>query len=84
MIPKLPFGPPKIAAQLRKKAIELFSPYIQKRRESKEEIDDYLSIWAQSPHVSGELKGQDYTNEEITNNIIGKKNVIFIPINFFS
>eukprot|EP01091_Cochliopodium_minus_P019584 TRINITY_DN8274_c0_g1_i1.p1 TRINITY_DN8274_c0_g1~~TRINITY_DN8274_c0_g1_i1.p1 ORF type:complete len:470 (+),score=153.20 TRINITY_DN8274_c0_g1_i1:209-1618(+) len=68
--PNLPFGTSKKTRDLKKKAVELLRPYIIKKRESKEELEDYLSIWAQSPHVAGSQKGENYTDEEITNQII--------------
>jgi len=68
--PNAPFGTSKKAREFKKKAIEVLKPHIIQRKQSKKEMDDYLSVWAHSPHVSGEKKGQEYTDEEITNQII--------------
>ena len=68
--PNLPFGPPAKCRKTRKEISELIRPFVVARRESKEELDDYLSIWTESPHVAGEKAGQEYTIEEITNQIL--------------
>ena len=51
--PNAPFGSSKVTKNLRKKAIELIGPYIKKVKESNEDLNQYISVWANSPHAGG-------------------------------
>lgn len=44
---------------------KILAPYIEKRRTSKQESDDYLSVWLESPHVAGKRSGEEYNSEEL-------------------
>jgi len=68
--PNLPFGPPASTKKIRKEITTILTPFIKARRECKEEVDDLISVFAQTPRTAGPRKGQDYSLQEITQRVL--------------
>ena len=73
--PNFPFGAPAKCRKIREEIKEILRPYVVGRRERKEELDDYLSVWINSPHVGGPNEGKEYNLEEILYEVV---NIMFV------